>query len=108
MFFHTLRRRQSRLKTLHKRRPLLERLEERHLLSAAPPSTVGLFGPALNDFQLRYSNARGSANARFAFGSPASGLVPVAGDFDGDRLDTVGVFDPGQNRFQLRNENGAG
>src|SRR5262245_55138108 len=80
---------------------LLEQLEERCLLSAAPPSTVGLFSPALDEFQLRYSNSRGAANARFTFGAPSSGLVPVAGDFDGDRLETIGVFDPAQNFFRL-------
>ena len=35
------------------------------------------------------------------FGAP--NLVPIAGDWDGDGLDTIGVFDPATNAYFLKN-----
>ncbi|MCB2224034.1 MAG: L,D-transpeptidase family protein [Actinobacteria bacterium] len=56
---------------------------------AAAPDTVGLFDPLTGTWYLR--DAAGGT-VSFAFGEPGS--VPVAGDWDGDGIDTVGVYDP--------------
>ena len=35
-------------------------------------------------------------------------LIPIAGDWDGDGIDSIGVYDPNTTRFALRDSNSAG
>src|SRR5262249_42826928 len=54
---------------------------------------IGQFGLAPATWYLKNSNGPGAPDiAPFAYG--AAGWVPVAGDWDGDGIDTIGVFDP--------------
>ena len=52
-------------------------------------------------------SAAGAAAATFAFGA-AGAQIPLAGDWDGDGVDTVGLYDPATGLFSLKNSNGAG
>jgi hypothetical protein len=74
---------------------------------------LGRFGQAPATWYLRNRNTPGAPDIQpFAYG--AAGWVPVAGDWDGDGIDTVGVFDPigqfGQApaTWYLKNSNGPG
>ena len=58
-------------------------------------------------FYLRNSNNEGPADNTFTFGAP-SGDRPLAGDWNGDAIDTVGVFRNNTGTFYLRNNNSAG
>lgn len=63
--------------------------------------TIGVFRPSATDFLLRNSLTAGPADLTINFG--ASDNIPVAGDYNGDGLDTVGVFNNGT--WTLRNFN---
>jgi len=52
-------------------------------------------------FLLRNSNTAGNPDISVTFG--AAGDLPVAGDWDGDGIDTVGFFRPSAIQFQLTN-----
>jgi len=63
---------------------------------------IGVFRNGV--WYLRDSNTNGPADLTFAFGQ--SGDKPVAGDWNGDGIDTIGVFRNGM--FYLRNSNTGG
>lgn len=67
-------------------------------------ATPGIFRPSTSTFLLRRTNSTGSAESAVAFGQIAD--MPVAGDWNGDRVDTVGVYRNGQ--FLLLEENATG
>jgi hypothetical protein len=71
-------------------------------------ATVGVYDPAASAFFLRNANTPGGADATFSFGGAGAGLVPLAGDWDGDGADTIGLYDPATSTFFLRNANSAG
>lgn len=50
----------------------------------------------------------GVASAAFRFGPPDAGLLPVAGDWDGDGRATVGLYDPASGQLLLSNRNAEG
>jgi hypothetical protein len=54
-------------------------------------------------FYIRYANTTGFANLVLALG--ASGDIPVAGDWDGDGVETVGFYRPSTGQFFLTNSN---
>lgn len=64
----------------------------------APLHSIGLFDPAGPRWYLR--DAEGETTA-LTFG--AAGDVPLAGDWDGDGLDTPGVYRPEDGRLLIRN-----
>jgi len=66
--------------------------------------TPGLFRPSAALYFLRNSNTTGVADIALAYG--IAGDVPVAGDWNGDGVDTVGVYR--NNAFLLRNSNTTG
>ncbi len=68
--------------------------------------TAGVYVPAAGAWFLRNSNTPGGADVTASFG-PA-GLVPVAGDWNGDGADSLGVFDPVTSTFFLKNSNAPG
>jgi hypothetical protein len=73
--------------------------------------TPGVFRPATGQWFLTNSkNVNNSSPAAdvpvFTFG--AAGDLPLAGDWDGDGIDTIGVFRPSINTFLLRNSNTGG
>ena len=71
-------------------------------------TAVGLYDPSTSQFYLRHTTTEGPADNTFGFGAPGAGWLPVAGDWNGDGVDTVGLFDPATSYFYLRNSNDAG
>ncbi|MGC4881083.1 hypothetical protein ACLQ26_33020, partial [Micromonospora sp. DT43] len=67
--------------------------------------SVGVFRPSNSTFYLTNTNAAGSATTdyEFKFGHGPSGDRPVAGDWNGDGVDSVGVFRPGTSTWYLTN-----
>ena len=50
----------------------------------------------------------GPADVTFTFGAGGKGYVPIAGDWDGNGIDTVGLYDPATGAFFLSNKNTPG
>lgn len=69
-----------------------------------PKDTVGLFSPGNGAVYLKLNNTSGPADISLAYGLP--GDQPIAGDWNGDGLDTMGVYRNGF--FYLRNSNTPG
>ncbi len=67
--------------------------------------TIGMYQNGV--FYLRNSNTSGAADITFAFGGLASHR-PIAGDWNGDGVDTVGVYDINTGLYQLRDTNSIG
>lgn len=72
--------------------------------------TVGLYDPAGAAFHLKNSHSAGGlADVSFRFGPRHNaGWIPIAGDWDGDGIDTVGLYDPVGSGFHLKNSHSAG
>lgn len=68
----------------------------------------GLYDPAAGLFYLKNSNQTGNSDVTLGFGAPASGWIPLTGDWNGDDTDTIGLFDPTTSLFYLRNSNTTG
>src|SRR5229473_633777 len=66
--------------------------------------TVGVFRPSNGTFYLRNSNTGGVADISLVFGN--AGDQPIAGDWNGDGIDTLGIYRNGV--FYLRNSNTTG
>jgi hypothetical protein len=70
--------------------------------------SVGLYDPATSTFYLRNTNSlqgpddHASADIVFSYGPANSGMVPVAGDWDGSGRDGIGLYDPATSTFYLR------
>jgi glucose/arabinose dehydrogenase len=64
---------------------------------------VGFYDPASSTFRIKNPLKPGGFGRSFRFGSPGSGLIPLAGDWDGDGRDSIGVYDPDTGTFLLRN-----
>ena len=67
--------------------------------------TVGI--SSVSSYFLRNATAGGPADALFQYGAGA-GQVPIAGDWNGDGIDTIGLYVPASGAFFLKNTNGAG
>src|SRR5690606_7006065 len=76
-----------------------------YVTEPAPPveDSVGAFDPNTGQWHLRDSAGEETS---FYFGAP--GDVPLAGDWDGDGVDTVGVYRPSNQTVYLRNTNTTG
>ncbi len=72
--------------------------------SSAGAETMGVFRPSNGVIYLKSSNSTGFAEAKLLFGIP--GDLPIAGDWDGDGVDTIGVYQNGI--FYLWNSNSTG
>ena len=70
--------------------------------------TPGAYVAATGAWFLRNSNSAGGADVTFTYGGGGPGLVPIAGDWDGDGDDTPGLYDPSTGAFFLKNSNAAG
>ncbi len=72
--------------------------------------SIGLYDPASGGFFLKNTNTYGGADLTFVFGpsnqSPA--WIPIAGDWNGDGIDTIGLYDPSIGKFYLKNQNANG
>jgi hypothetical protein len=76
--------------------------------AGAGTDAVGLYDPSTATFYLKNANFSGSADTVFTFGAAMAGLVPVAGDWNGDGTDTIGLYNPASGNFFLRNSNTPG
>ncbi|HYP27184.1 MAG TPA: NBR1-Ig-like domain-containing protein [Blastocatellia bacterium] len=65
------------------------------------PTTTGVFRPSNGSLFLKNSNSTGFADLLLTYGVP--GDIAVAGDWNGDGIDTIGVYRNGD--FLLRNSN---
>src|SRR6185369_2611115 len=74
----------------------------------ATSSTAGVYVPSTGTWFLRFANSGGNADLAFSFGPGGAGLVPLAGDWDGDGADTPGLYNPATGAFFLKNSNGPG
>jgi hypothetical protein len=72
-----------------------------------PGDTPGVFLPSTLAWFLRNESSAGPADVSFSYGF-AGGLVPLAGDWNGDGVDTPGLYEPSTGRFFLRNSNTPG
>jgi hypothetical protein len=73
-----------------------------------PNDTVTLYDPAHAAIFLRNSNTGGIAHSTFTYGPANMGLIPIAGNWNGDGVDTIGLYDPAHAAFFLRNSNTGG
>jgi hypothetical protein len=73
-----------------------------------PQSSAGIYVPTSGAWFLRNSNSPGPADMTFGFGPAASGLIPLAGDWDGNATVTPGLYDPATGAFFLDNANAPG
>ena len=70
--------------------------------------TVGLYDPLTSTFYLRNSNSlqgpndHGYADIVFNYGPANSGMLPVAGDWDGSGKDGIGLYSQATSTFYLR------
>ena len=76
------------------------------LALAGGPDTIGLYTGGT--YFLRNSSSSGPANATVLYGSGAPGLVPLAGDWNGDGVDTIGLYDQSAGVFFLKDANTPG
>lgn len=74
------------------------------LQSASAAKTVGVFRPSNGIVYLKNSNTGGVADLNFVYG--VAGDKPIAGDWNGDGVDTLGIYRNGT--FYLRNSNTTG
>ena len=72
-----------------------------------PIDTVGGYDPATALFSLRDLHLAGNADRTLTFG-PGNGIVPLAGDWNGDGRSTIGIWNPATGLFQLKNTLTAG
>lgn len=92
-------------------RPLtrsVESLESRTLLSAAPVSSPGFFDPNQGTVFLKNAHSQGFSDITLPNAAPVPGLIPLAGDWDGDGVSTFGGFDPSTATWYLKNSNQPG
>ena len=72
--------------------------------------TVGLYDEGMAGFHLKNTNANppAGADAIFRYGPrPDFGWTALAGDWDGDGIDSVGLYDSYAGTFHLKNANSA-
>ena len=74
--------------------------------------TGGKFADATGELALSNSLSKTSQDLpidlRFTLQAPGTGRLPVAGDWNGDGIETVGLYDPATQTFYLRNTNTTG
>jgi len=75
-------------------------------LAAQERDTAGIYVPSTGAWFLHNTNAPGPADITTVYGPP--GLVPVAGDWNGDGVDSLGVYDPVASAFFLKNVSTSG
>ncbi|MDL1924499.1 N-acetylmuramoyl-L-alanine amidase [Chloroflexi bacterium CFX3] len=70
------------------------------------PHTIGIFRPSNAVFYLRNQNTTGPADFTVVMGEGAD--IPVAGDWNGNGIDTIGIYRQSTGMFYLKNENTTG
>ncbi len=70
--------------------------------------TPGVYVASSGAWFLRNSSTPGGADVTFTFGGGGAGLVPIAGDWDGDGDDTPGLYATATGAFFLKNTSSSG
>ncbi len=70
--------------------------------------TPGINVAASGAWFLHHANAGGTAELTFSFGPAGGGLVPLAGDWNGDVTSTPGLYNPATGAFFLKSTNASG
>jgi glucose/arabinose dehydrogenase len=73
------------------------------LVPQRPVDTPALFDPASARFDFKNLDITGPADLSFVWGTPRSGQIPVAGDWNGDGRTTIGFYNPPTHTFRLKN-----
>jgi hypothetical protein len=71
-------------------------------------ASAGLYSPSASSFFLKNNTSAGSADVTFFYGPAGSGWTPIAGDWNGDHVDTAGLYNPATSTFFLKNSNAGG
>ena len=74
--------------------------------SSGGNDAIGVYFPTDRTFYLRNTNNVGNADFTIQYG-PA-GVMPIAGDWNGDGTTTIGVYETSTRTFYLRNSNTVG
>jgi glucose/arabinose dehydrogenase len=72
------------------------------IVGRSPVDSVAIYDEVAGRFFFRDLHAAGAADRSLLFGGGGS-LVPLAGDWNGDRRTTIGLFDPATGNFQIKN-----
>lgn len=80
-------------------------IESAFVKRTAVEDGIGVYKDGI--FYLRNTNTTGGADKTIVYGGAASHL-PIAGDWDGDDIDTIGVYDTNTGVFLLRDTNSGG
>jgi parallel beta-helix repeat protein len=67
--------------------------------------TVGVYDPTSSTFLLRNTNDSGFADQTCSYGVVGAGMLPIAGDWNGDGIESIGLYDPVTSTFYLRDTN---
>lgn len=67
------------------------------------PQTIGIYDPTAAVFHERNSNTPGPADMQVPYGN--SNWIPLAGDWNNDKVFTPGTYDPNTGTFYLSNSN---
>ncbi|MCA9893868.1 MAG: S8 family serine peptidase [Anaerolineae bacterium] len=73
-------------------------------LPTCKPDTIAIFRDSNFKWYQRYTNTRGFADNIFRYGTPDD--LAIAGDWNGDGIDTIGIYRNGV--FYLKNSNSTG
>lgn len=71
--------------------------------STGGPQTIGLYNPSNSTFYERNSNTPGPADMTVPYGN--ANWIPLAGDWNNDKVFTPGAYDPNTGTFYLSNSN---
>src|SRR6185295_17333572 len=68
-----------------------------------PVSTPALFDPATARFDFKDLDVAGPADRSLTFGATGGGVLPIAGDWNGDGTSSVGLYNQATHTFRLKN-----
>jgi hypothetical protein len=78
------------------------------IFPSIPGDTPGVYVGSSGAWFLRNSASSGIADISFTYGPAGAGLVPLAGDWDADGVETAGLYNPSTGAFFLKNSNSGG
>src|SRR6185369_8884593 len=73
-----------------------------------PIDTPGIYLPSSGAYFLKNAPGPGPADLVFTYGPANGGLIPLAGDWNGDGRVTPGLYSPATGAFFLRDSNSPG
>jgi hypothetical protein len=73
-----------------------------------PNTSAGIYVPPSGAWLLRNTHGPGRADLAIRYGPASLGWKPLAGDWNGDEVDTIGLYDATTASWFLRNSNSPG